>query len=131
MFSSLLRSMQRLRLPSSIKLFAIFLSIFLLVQPIVAKKFPESIILEEDDKSLDGSNSESAAIDSNQNIPDDRILNRSKPRNECEGKHNEAVKTLMEKVCELCHDFFSHHNPNTRSQCRFVSFNHLLKLSLT
>ncbi|KAH7691365.1 Crustacean neurohormone [Aphelenchoides avenae] len=28
----------------------------------------------------------------------------------------------MDRVCELCHDMYSHQNPNMRSQCRSQCF---------
>ncbi|KAI6175275.1 hypothetical protein M3Y97_00670500 [Aphelenchoides bicaudatus] len=60
--------------------------------------------------------SDSSDNDISQNIADDRILNRSKPK-ECKMVDNEAMLGLMNKVCELCHDMYSHTQPNMRVKC--------------
>uniref|UniRef100_A0A183CEV2 Uncharacterized protein n=1 Tax=Globodera pallida TaxID=36090 RepID=A0A183CEV2_GLOPA len=40
----------------------------------------------------------------------------------CEIHDNEPLHALMDQICELCHDFFSHVRPNTRVQCRAECF---------
>uniref|UniRef100_A0A915DRQ9 Uncharacterized protein n=1 Tax=Ditylenchus dipsaci TaxID=166011 RepID=A0A915DRQ9_9BILA len=41
---------------------------------------------------------------------------------ECSVYENETLHTIMDKVCELCHDFYSHQQPSMRSECRFNCF---------
>lgn len=36
----------------------------------------------------------------------------------CNIYENEALHEVMDRVCEVCHDMYSHLNPNMRSQCR-------------
>uniref|UniRef100_A0A183C8K2 Uncharacterized protein n=1 Tax=Globodera pallida TaxID=36090 RepID=A0A183C8K2_GLOPA len=40
----------------------------------------------------------------------------------CEIHDNEPLHALMDQICELCHDFFSHVRPNTRVHCRAECF---------
>ncbi|KAH7698905.1 Crustacean neurohormone [Aphelenchoides avenae] len=40
----------------------------------------------------------------------------------CNVHQNEALHAVMDRVCELCHDMYSHQNPNLRSQCRSNCF---------
>ncbi|KAH7709054.1 Crustacean neurohormone [Aphelenchoides avenae] len=40
----------------------------------------------------------------------------------CNIHQNEALHAVMDRVCELCHDMYSHQNPNLRSQCRSNCF---------
>uniref|UniRef100_A0A914IDU2 Uncharacterized protein n=1 Tax=Globodera rostochiensis TaxID=31243 RepID=A0A914IDU2_GLORO len=40
----------------------------------------------------------------------------------CEIHDNEPLHALMDQICELCHDLFSHVRPNTRVQCRAECF---------
>ncbi|KAI6229084.1 hypothetical protein M3Y99_01148700 [Aphelenchoides fujianensis] len=35
---------------------------------------------------------------------------------------NAALFSIMDKVCELCHDMYSHSNPNMMNQCRSGCF---------
>jgi hypothetical protein len=76
----------------------------------------ESIVARSDSTVMDEENRDDSDYDPN----DDRDANSSIPR-KCKVSSNEAVQLLMDKVCLLCHDFFSHHNPDTRAQCRFDS----------
>ena len=39
---------------------------------------------------------------------------------QCNIYENEALHAVMDRVCELCHDMFSHQSPNMRANCRFV-----------
>lgn len=40
----------------------------------------------------------------------------------CDIYENGSLHALMERICELCHDMFSHLNPNTRAECRSGCF---------
>jgi hypothetical protein len=62
-----------------------------------------------------------SAIETSRSAPEDRIVsspNSSKPSKKCPTMENEALVGLMNRVCELCHDFFSHTSPNMRFKCR-------------
>lgn len=39
----------------------------------------------------------------------------------CNIYENEPLHAIMDRVCELCHDMYSHQNSNMRVECRFVS----------
>ncbi|GMS95076.1 hypothetical protein PENTCL1PPCAC_17251, partial [Pristionchus entomophagus] len=40
----------------------------------------------------------------------------------CEVNNNKSLSTIMEKVCEICHDMISDRQPNTRAICRSNCF---------
>lgn len=37
---------------------------------------------------------------------------------ECEVFKNEPLHAIMDRVCEMCHEMFSHEKPNLRAECR-------------
>nr|CAD2177153.1 unnamed protein product [Meloidogyne enterolobii] len=47
----------------------------------------------------------------------------------CNVYDNDQLHVLMDRICELCHDMFSHQLPNTRAECRSDCFrsNHFKK----
>ncbi|TMS37474.1 hypothetical protein L596_004397 [Steinernema carpocapsae] len=40
----------------------------------------------------------------------------------CPVHRNEALHAVMDRVCEMCHEMFSHQNPNMRVDCRSKCF---------
>ncbi|KAI1711829.1 crustacean CHH/MIH/GIH neurohormone family domain-containing protein [Ditylenchus destructor] len=40
----------------------------------------------------------------------------------CNIYENEPLHAIMDRVCELCHDMYSHQNPNMRMECRSDCF---------
>ncbi|KAI1732795.1 crustacean CHH/MIH/GIH neurohormone family domain-containing protein [Ditylenchus destructor] len=40
----------------------------------------------------------------------------------CNIYENEPLHAIMDRVCELCHDMYSHQNPNMRVECRSDCF---------
>uniref|UniRef100_A0A1I8BHY2 Uncharacterized protein n=1 Tax=Meloidogyne hapla TaxID=6305 RepID=A0A1I8BHY2_MELHA len=40
----------------------------------------------------------------------------------CSIYDNDQLHVLMDRICELCHDMFSHQLPNTRAECRSDCF---------
>ncbi|CAD5225591.1 unnamed protein product [Bursaphelenchus xylophilus] len=38
-------------------------------------------------------------------------------KKECTVHKNQSLHVVMDRICELCHEMFSHENPNFRSQC--------------
>lgn len=43
----------------------------------------------------------------------------SKP--ECSIYNDEQLHIIMDRVCEICHEMYSHQYPNTRADCRFAA----------
>ncbi|KAK0397881.1 hypothetical protein QR680_002318 [Steinernema hermaphroditum] len=41
---------------------------------------------------------------------------------ECPVYKNEALHVVMDRVCEMCHEMFSHQNSNMRVDCRAQCF---------
>lgn len=70
-------------------------------------------------REVEESDSNSAdSLDTTKNVLEDRTLNNSKEPKKCAMMENEAMVGLMSRVCELCHDFYSHQLPNMRYKCR-------------
>uniref|UniRef100_A0AC34FWB7 Uncharacterized protein n=1 Tax=Panagrolaimus sp. ES5 TaxID=591445 RepID=A0AC34FWB7_9BILA len=49
-----------------------------------------------------------------------RSGNTVKPR--CKVQQNSELHVLMDRICLLCHEMFSHERPNMRSDCRSNCF---------
>uniref|UniRef100_A0AC35FGJ3 Uncharacterized protein n=1 Tax=Panagrolaimus sp. PS1159 TaxID=55785 RepID=A0AC35FGJ3_9BILA len=49
-----------------------------------------------------------------------RSGNTLKPR--CKVQQNSELHVLMDRICLLCHEMFSHERPNMRSDCRSNCF---------
>lgn len=47
---------------------------------------------------------------------------------QCNIYDNETLHAVMDRVCELCHNMFSHQNPNMRAQCRLVNSGFVLSV---
>uniref|UniRef100_A0A914WAQ4 Uncharacterized protein n=1 Tax=Plectus sambesii TaxID=2011161 RepID=A0A914WAQ4_9BILA len=41
---------------------------------------------------------------------------------ECEVFKNEPLHAIMDRICEMCHEMFSHEKPNLRAECRAECF---------
>uniref|UniRef100_A0A7E4W0L6 Uncharacterized protein n=1 Tax=Panagrellus redivivus TaxID=6233 RepID=A0A7E4W0L6_PANRE len=41
---------------------------------------------------------------------------------QCNIYENDTLHAVMDRICELCHNMFSHENPNMRAQCRADCF---------
>ena len=41
---------------------------------------------------------------------------------DCPVVENETIHLVMDRICEVCHEFSSHTQPNLRADCRFVLF---------
>ncbi|CAD5225593.1 unnamed protein product [Bursaphelenchus xylophilus] len=41
---------------------------------------------------------------------------------ECHIHANEALHVVLDRICQLCHEMYSHENPNFRSECRANCF---------
>lgn len=44
--------------------------------------------------------------------------NTDKKNVECNIHNNPNVHSIMDRICELCHDMYSHRNANMRAECR-------------
>jgi cytochrome c5 len=48
----------------------------------------------------------------------DVLSKRAISADECKVKYGEAVESLFDRVCEVCHSMFAHEAPNLRLNCR-------------
>jgi len=48
----------------------------------------------------------------------DVLSKRAITADECKTKYGEAVESLFDRVCEVCHSMFAHEAPNLRLNCR-------------
>ena len=62
------------------------------------------------------------------NVPNTTVTNeitkaswQTTNEKQCNIYDNETLHAVMDRVCELCHNMFSHQNPNMRAQCRLVN----------
>ncbi|KAF7640029.1 hypothetical protein Mgra_00000474, partial [Meloidogyne graminicola] len=46
----------------------------------------------------------------------------SSSSNSCYIHSNDSLHSLMDRICELCHDMYSHQQPNMRADCRSNCF---------
>uniref|UniRef100_A0A7E4W8F0 Uncharacterized protein n=1 Tax=Panagrellus redivivus TaxID=6233 RepID=A0A7E4W8F0_PANRE len=44
------------------------------------------------------------------------------PRSRCKVQQNSELHVLMDRICLLCHEMFSHERPNMRAECRSNCF---------
>ncbi|KAF7640032.1 hypothetical protein Mgra_00000477 [Meloidogyne graminicola] len=49
-------------------------------------------------------------------------INNQNDNLNCNVYDNDQLHVLMDRICELCHDMFSHQLPNTRAECRSDCF---------
>jgi hypothetical protein len=49
---------------------------------------------------------------------DDNSNNHQLRHRHCSVFRNEPLHAVMDRVCEMCHEMFSHEKPNLRAECR-------------
>uniref|UniRef100_A0A183CEV4 Uncharacterized protein n=1 Tax=Globodera pallida TaxID=36090 RepID=A0A183CEV4_GLOPA len=77
---------------------------------------PMTLVVQQQQQNAEGADED----ETGRHVPSsDDASNRHKY---CEIHDNEPLHALMDQICELCHDFFSHVRPNTRVQCRAECF---------
>uniref|UniRef100_A0A914ENM7 Uncharacterized protein n=1 Tax=Acrobeloides nanus TaxID=290746 RepID=A0A914ENM7_9BILA len=45
-------------------------------------------------------------------------LQRTTTKPACKAEENSPLKVVMDRVCTVCHEMFSHENPSMRAECR-------------
>jgi len=46
------------------------------------------------------------------------VLSKRAVADTCKAKYGDAVESLFDRVCEVCHSMFAHEAPNLRLNCR-------------
>ncbi|KAF7632866.1 hypothetical protein Mgra_00007725 [Meloidogyne graminicola] len=55
-------------------------------------------------------------------VENEENKNSSEISESCDIFANEQLHALMDRICELCHDMYSHRRPNMRADCRSGCF---------